>query len=117
MFVGRSDDPALYAVDADGGPADMLLKGPLWGVAFSPDGSTIISGSGFDREIRIWRVSDGQQMADFDRECGWGQRPVLPVAVSPDGTRFGYGRTASSFAVAHHPCGALLPARTPYGAL
>src|SRR4029079_6515490 len=72
---------------------------------FSPDGSTILSGSGFDREIRNWRVSDGQQMAVFDQECGWGQRPVLPVAISPDGTLFGYGRNDSSFVVAPHPFG------------
>jgi WD40 repeat protein len=89
------------------------------GVAFSPDGSTLISGSGFDREIRIWRVSDGQQMALFDQECGWGQRPVLPLAVSRDGTLFGYGRNDSSFAVAHHPfgpdIGLVLAKSTPAG--
>jgi WD40 repeat protein len=75
------------------------------GVAFSPEGSTLVSGSGFDREIRIWRVSDGQELAVFDQECGWGQRPKLPVAVSPDGALFGYGRSDSSLAVAHHPFG------------
>jgi WD40 repeat protein len=75
------------------------------GVAFSPDGSTLISGSGFDYDIRIWRVSDGMLLQEYAQECGSGQRPMLSLATSSDGTLFGYGRNDSSLVVAHHPFG------------
>ena len=73
------------------------------GVAFAPDGLELVSGGGFDREIRIWRVSDGALLKLYDQECGWGQRPVLPVAVSFDGTLLGYGRNDSTLATAAFP--------------
>src|SRR5262249_6372315 len=76
---------------------------PATGVAFSPDGLEIVSGGGFDREIRIWRVADGAQLRLYDQECGWGQRPVLPVTVSFDGQLLAYGRNDSTLVTARFP--------------
>ncbi len=49
------------------------------GVAFSPDGATLVSGSE-DRSVRLWRVSDGSLLQTL-----WHER-VTGVAFSPDGS-------------------------------
>ena len=49
-------------------------------VAFSPDGTTLASGS-FDNTIRLWDVATGNQISPLRGHTG----PVLSVAFSPDG--------------------------------
>ncbi|HUC43405.1 MAG TPA: WD40 repeat domain-containing protein [Candidatus Sulfotelmatobacter sp.] len=61
-------------------------------VAWGRDGQTVVSSSGYDYDIKVWRPSDGALLAAYDSETGWGQRPKLPVALSIDGSRLGYGR-------------------------
>ena len=49
-------------------------------IAFSPDGKSIISGSG-DKTIKHWSVETGQLLQTFKGHKHW----VLSVAFSPDG--------------------------------
>ena len=51
-------------------------------VAFSPDGTQLASGS-WDRGIRLWGVSTGQEVRRFDGHSDW----FFCVVFSPDGTR------------------------------
>src|SRR6185503_10453416 len=78
-------------------------NGFVQGVAISPDGTKVVSGSGFSRDTAVCRVSDGAQLALYDQETGWGIEPELPMAWSPDGTKFGYGRTDATVDVATAP--------------
>jgi WD40 repeat protein len=66
----------------------------------SPDGQTVIGGSGFDHVIRVWRASDGMEQHFYDAETGWGTEPQLPMAFSPDGTKFVYGRSDATVVLA-----------------
>ncbi|CAG7855299.1 COMPASS-like H3K4 histone methylase component WDR5B {ECO:0000303/PubMed:19567704} Short=AtWDR5B {ECO:0000303/PubMed:19567704} [Serendipita indica DSM 11827] len=68
----------------------QLLGEPLQGhtqsvnaVAFSPDGSQIVSGSN-DETVRLWSVENGQSLGSPLRGHIWA---VLAVAFSPDGLR------------------------------
>ena len=53
-------------------------------MAFSPDGSTLVSGSGDG--VRLWNVAAEAEVADYGHDRGgWGPG-VNSVAFSPDGT-------------------------------
>ncbi|CCA70337.1 hypothetical protein PIIN_04276 [Serendipita indica DSM 11827] len=64
----------------------MALRGheaPVWGVAFSPDGSRIVSSSS-DKTIRVWDADTGQP---FGEPLRGHERSVDAVAFSRDGSR------------------------------
>jgi WD40 repeat protein len=52
----------------------------VWSVAFSPDGTQLISGS-FDRSVRLWRAGDRALVRTLTN----GTNHVYSVAFSPDG--------------------------------
>jgi serine/threonine-protein kinase len=57
-------------------------QGPVWGVAFSPDGQTLAS-AGNDRAVRFWNPGTGQETGNLGPQPG----PVHGVIYSPRGDR------------------------------
>ena len=77
--------------------------GRVWSVAFSPDGTRIVTGSD-DRTAKLWDARTGTSLLELNGHTGmlWG------VSFSPDGTRIVTGssdRTARVWdARSGHPC-------------
>ncbi len=70
-------------------PDELTLAGhagPVWGVAFSPDGQRLASGSN-DQTVKIWDSATGEELFALKGHAGevWG------VAFSPDGQRLASG--------------------------
>lgn len=61
-------------------------KGSVLSVAFSPDGSRIVSAS-TDNTINLWNVSSGQVVLSLSGQTGF----VTCIAFSPDGTQIASG--------------------------
>src|SRR5262249_21272152 len=81
-----------------GSRKDRTFKGhvsDVWGVAFTPDGKTLVSGDGdWNRpgDVKLWDVESGKERAAL-KHTG----EVLCVAVSRDGKHLavgGWDRTA-----------------------
>src|SRR5205823_3402516 len=55
-------------------------QGPVFAVAFSPDGRAVLTGSQ-DGTARLWSAATGKELSPPLRHRGW----VYAVAFSPDG--------------------------------
>jgi WD40 repeat protein len=76
-------DQVVQLLDTDTGKEKRSFRGHthlVTGVAFSPDGRRILSGS-MDGSIRLWKLENGQEMRRFEGHAG----AVRSVSFSPDG--------------------------------
>jgi WD40 repeat protein len=77
------------AADEDVPGVIAVLKGnkeAVYGIAFTPDGKHLLTGSG-DPAVKIWSASSGKELKAFGGPAGH-RALVLSVAVSPDGATF-----------------------------
>ncbi len=93
MDDDKMDNDTQTPVDPPPEPERTYYEGTLVGhtgyvtsVAFSPDGSTIASGSE-DNTIRLWNANDGNHIRTLTGHTSW----VLSVAFSPDGSTVASG--------------------------
>jgi len=94
IAVVCSNDVHVYSVDGDTSGLERILSGHsecVTSVAFSPDGTRIVSGSD-DKTVRIWRIESGECEYIFSGH----HRPVQSVAFSPDGKRIVSGSYGSA---------------------
>jgi WD40 repeat protein len=93
--------------DVNTGAVTRVLPGDpngfIDGVAWSPDGRTLAAGSGQSRTIQLWDPATGVLRTTYDQETGWGEFSALPIAFSPSGTHFGYGRGDATVVMARNP--------------
>lgn len=86
-FQGPNQRAKVMIVSTRNGEIQATLEGhtdEILKTAFSRDGSMIATASR-DKTARLWRVSDGKELARFDA-----QYDVLSVAVANDGSKFAY---------------------------
>ncbi|HEY44318.1 MAG TPA: WD40 repeat domain-containing protein, partial [Anaerolineae bacterium] len=84
LAVAFEGSPVFWLINASGGDPIRTFEGHSYqvnSVAFSPDGTLLVSGSG-DHKVRLWRVEDGvwsHTLVGHDDD-------VNSVAFSPDGS-------------------------------
>lgn len=103
-WVAEEYPVGLWRV-SDGAPI-RTLKGhtaSTLGVAFSPEGETMASGSG-DNTVRLWQVSDGKLLRTLEGHTD----EVRSVAFSPDGQLVASGSPDRTIRVWRVSDGALL---------
>jgi WD40 repeat protein len=86
LFKSTTDNTLRLWDAKTGQPIGQPLKGHLEGitiVAFSPDGTRIVSGS-WDKTLRLWDAKTGQPVG---QPLNGHQESINSVAFSPDGTR------------------------------
>jgi WD40 repeat protein len=104
--VSVSRDNTLRLWDAVSGAHLNNLKGHSDGicsVAFSPDGTHIVSGS-FDNTLRLWDAVRGAHLNTLKGHSSW----IHSVGFSPDGTRIVSGSNDGTFRLWDAVSGALL---------
>jgi WD40 repeat protein len=86
LWDTASGNPIKTFIAPSGGANPGTYRSEVNSVAFSPDGRTIISGSG-DRTIKLWDLASGNLLKIFKGHA----HSVESVAFSPDGETFASG--------------------------
>lgn len=88
MAVAVDWTARIYDVKAPRQPRLVLKghKGQVSAVAFSPDGTTLMTGS-WDQTVRLWDVATGKERANYMWDVG----RVYCVTYAPDGLRLAAG--------------------------
>lgn len=91
-----SEDGTVKLFDLASGNANTLFghSGPIWGMAFSPDGRSLASRSGTSQgKVEIWNAVTGRMVASLgEQRCS----PVRSLSISPDGTTLAIGSQDST---------------------
>ena len=89
MVVTASSDGSARLCDAGAAPHSRSIfrhAARVSGVAFSPDGKTIVTGS-YDRTVTQWNAETGRAIGVPMRH----REPVLSLAISPNGKTIATG--------------------------
>ena len=85
IVASGADNGTISLFNVNTGVEEMLLAGGhtevIGGVAFTPDGSMLLSG-GFDDKLVLWDLQTGQIIREMQNPRG----DVNSTAISPDGT-------------------------------
>jgi WD40 repeat protein len=85
----------LYATDNSRRQLELKgHKGQVSAVSFSPDGSTIATGS-WDQTVKLWDAATGREQATFS----WSIGRVYCLAYAPDGLRLAAGSDVGKIVV------------------
>ena len=100
---------ALLLLDAAGGAPRVVrpvevgeVRAPL-GLAISPDGSTILTGSASGGALRRWSLATGTELPSFQGHS----RPISAIACSPDGSLVATGALDGTVRVVESATGTL----------
>jgi WD40 repeat protein len=90
--LAAAEGPNLAIISADTGELIVrkYLDGPIFDVAFSPDGQTVATLAGYSGGLQVFRIADGALLAQYADRTGWPREfccPATDLVFSPDGER------------------------------